>query len=317
MEYKESSHFEKINVLYFEYVSLRDKDNIENKLQTIKEKIVIETWKMFYGYWDQGINYQEYAEEMIKGINESLEYYRSQTSGTLDVGFAKYLRASIKRKVRFSATREAVEEKNTMNIPREKTVIIRRIKKENENLLRLGIKNQEKRFAQIRCNLRLSDKDFKELCILALNEKVSLDKPVSNKEDSITLGDFIKAEVRSPEDILENRETLIFILEKIQVTWHKVNDKERILSDALTADILGIMFGYGHSEFSCVNSSEKYENIDVLLHYSFLNQDIIKKFFSDPTYKLPTQEEIGLMHGGMTKGGISKKLSRFYEKLKS
>ena len=63
-----------------------------------------------------------------------------------------------------------------MDIPRDKILLLRRIKKENDQLFRLGIKNQEKRFIQIQRNLGLSDKDCKEFIPLALNETVSLEK---------------------------------------------------------------------------------------------------------------------------------------------
>ena len=90
---------------------------------------------------------------------------------------------SVKKKVKFAAAQEAVKEKHTMDIPRDKILLLRRIKKENDQLFRLGIKNQEKRFIQIQRNLGLLDKDCKELIPLALNETVSLEKSIGNEDD--------------------------------------------------------------------------------------------------------------------------------------
>ena len=60
----------------------------------------------------------------------------------------------------------------------------------------------------------------------------------------------------------------------------------------------------------------KYDNQDILESYEFINKKILHDFFSNSSYKLDTWEEIGKKHGGMTKGGVSRKLSRFCEKLK-
>ena len=48
MDNKENSHFDEINALYFEYASLKDKENVENKLQVLKSSIIVETCKMFH-----------------------------------------------------------------------------------------------------------------------------------------------------------------------------------------------------------------------------------------------------------------------------
>ena len=56
--------------------------------------------------------------------------------------------------------------------------------------------------------------------------------------------------------------------------------------------------------------------MDVFESFHFINQEMLRKYFQDSTYKLPTQTEIGLAHGGMSKSGVSKKLKRFYADLK-
>ena len=153
MDNKENSHFDEINALYFEYASLKHKENVENKLQSLKTSIIVETCKMFHldraEYHYKDINYQEYAEEIFVAVKDSLEYYKIKTVDKIDEGFAKYLITSVKKKVKFAAAQGAVKDKNTMEIPRDKILLLRRIKKENDQLYRLGIKNQEKRFIQI------------------------------------------------------------------------------------------------------------------------------------------------------------------------
>lgn len=320
MDNKENSHFDEINALYFEYASLKHKENVENKLQTLKTSIIVETCKMFHldraEYHYKDINYQEYAEEIFVAVKDSLEYYKIKTVDKIDEGFAKYLITSVKKKVKFAAAQDAVKEKNTMDFPRDKILLLRRIKKENDQLFRLGIKNQEKRFYQIQLNLGLSEKYFKELIPLALEESISLDKTISKEEDGASLGSLIGTKDFSPQDMIEKRDALVSVMEAIQNSWIEFDPETRsLLSDALTADILGTMFDSGALDSVSEEISSEYENMDVFESFHFVNQEMLRKYFQDSTYKLPTQTEIGLAHGGMSKSGVSKKLKRFYERL--
>lgn len=321
MDNKENSHFDEINALYFEYASLKNKENVENKLQVLKSSIIVETCKMFHldraGYHYKDINYQEYAEEIFVAVKDSLEYYKIKTVDKIDSGFAKYLITSVKKKVKFAAAQGAAEDKNTMDIPRDKILLLRRIKKENDQLLRLGIKNQEKRFYQIQLKLGLSDKDCKELIPLALDEVISLDKTIRKEKDGASLGDLIGTKDFSPQDMIEKRDVLVSVMKAIQNSWKEFTQETRsLLSDALTADILGIMFDAGSVDSVSDKISSEYENMDVFESFIFINHEMLRKYFTDPSYKLPTQTEIGLAHGGMSKSGVSKKLKRFYADLK-
>lgn len=321
MDNKENSHFDEINALYFEYASLKHKKNVENKLQSLKTSIIVETCKMFHldraEYHYKDINYQEYAEEIFVAVKDSLEYYKIKTVDKIDEGFAKYLITSVRKKVKFAVAQGAVEEKNTMDIPRDKILLLRRIKKENDQLFRLGIKNQEKRFYQIQLNLGLSEKDCKELIPLALEESISLDKTISKEEDGASLGSLIGTKDFSPQDMIEKRDALVSVMEAIQNSWIEFDPETRsLLSDALTADILGTMFDSGALDSVPEEISSEYENMDVFESFHFINQEMLRKYFQDSTYKLPTQTEIGLAHGGMSKSGVSKKLKRFYADLK-
>lgn len=320
MDNKENSHFDEINTLYFEYASLKHKENVENKLQSLKTSIIVETCKMFHldraEYHYKNINYQEYAEEIFVAVKDSLEYYKIKTVDKIDEGYAKYLITSVRKKVKFAAAQDAVKEKNTMDIPRDKILLLRRIKKENDQLFRLGIKNQEKRFYQIQLNLGLSEKYFKELIPLALKESISLDKTISKEEDGASLGSLIETKDFSPQDMIEKRDALVSVMEAIQNSWIEFDPETRsLLSDALTADILGTMFDSGALDSVSEEISSEYENMDVFESFHFVNQEMLRKYFQDSTYKLPTQTEIGLAHGGMSKSGVSKKLKRFYERL--
>jgi hypothetical protein len=130
------------------------------------------------------------------------------------------------------------------------------------------------------------------------------------------LGNFIESKVSFPQDMIEKRETLVSVMSAIQNNWEMFDTETRsLLSDAITADILGTMFDTGSLDSVSDEISSEYENIDVFENFRFINQEMLRKYFQDPTYKLPTQTEIGLAHGGMSKSGVSKKLKRFYAEL--
>ena len=117
--------------------------------------------------------------------------------------------------------------------------------------------------------------------------------------------------------MIEKRDALVSVMEAIQNSWIEFDPETRsLLSDALTADILGTMFDSGALDSVPEEISSEYENMDVFESFHFINQEMLRKYFQDSTYKLPTQTEIGLAHGGMSKSGVSKKLKRFYADLK-
>lgn len=342
MELKEDSHYEKINSLYSEYASLLGQENVETRLQTLKNDIVIEVCKVFY-LNDKGLTYLENSEsnaelkhqKKIENQKYSYEIYMkaleciktfSKTKSLEPLSndeekidnFSGYVISSVNRRLNFLKAQDTIKDKNSgVKISREKILLVRRLKNEDMQLKRLGITNREKREAKLMKLFKLTEEEFKDLMSLALGEATSLDATVSDDEDSKTLGDFQESGLPSAEQLVENKEVLENTLNIIQNEWEQMDDTDRVLADALTADILGIMFGSGSVEEGTKHDTITYENLDIIEKYTFFNQDIVHKFFTDPTYKLPTQSEIGMMHGGMTKGGISKKLSRFYEKLKA
>lgn len=340
MELNEDSHYAKINTLYSEYASLLNLNNVETKLQTIKNDIVIEICKVFY-LNDKGFTYSKNEEKdagkkhqkKIENQTYSYEIYmkaleciKTFSKGKVnendnvnvegESNFSGYVISSINRRLNYLKAQDTVKEKNSgVKISRDKILLVRRIKNEDMQLKRLGIINKEKREQKLMKLFGLTEEELKEFMPLVLGEATSLDATVSDEDDGKTLGDFQVSGFPSVEQLVENREVLEQTLDLIQSEWEKSKDSERVLSDALTADILGIMFGSGTLESGIKHEIITYDNLDVFRRYTFLNQEMVNNFFIDTTYKLPTQTEIGMLHGGMTKGGISRKLSRFYGKL--
>ena len=331
MDKNEESHYEKINKFYSEYYDLLDKKNVEVALQKKRDEIIIEVCKVFYlndkgfSYFDDEIGHEKkienkkYSCEIVMTALNCIKVF-SNKEEKHEEDFAGYTISSVNRKLNYLKAQDSVSEKNSgIKISRDKTLLVRRIKDENNHLIRLGIKNKEKREQVLQKKFNLTREELSDIMPLVLGESISLDATISDSEDGKTLGDFQESNFISAEELFENRETLCKTLQLIQEEWEKYSKKEQdyLLSDALTVDILTNMFGSSFSENEKARKSYTNEIFDTLRSFSFFNQDILLRYFSDSSYRLPTQTEIGQLHGGMTKSGVSKKVSRFYEKIRN
>lgn len=316
----DETNYDNINCSFSKYCGLLGKPNVETELQTLREKILISVCKIFY-LDENGFSIrsdeknhqkkkenQEYSDEIVSKTLECLKYVCKQENPA-EKDFAKYVISSVKKRLNFLKSHDAIKESNSsLEIPRDKIDLIRKIKKENQNLR--FIKNENAKLERIRLNLGISGNDFKILWPLANGQKISLDKPLDSKKsenDKKSLGETQKSPFVSGEKLLEQKEKLNKIFELIEKEWKKNGDSDGSLSDALTADILKNLFA----------PDSKFDNEDLpaFENYSFFNQEIVHNFFADISYNLPTQTEIGEKHGGKGKSAISKSLKRFYEKL--
>lgn len=323
------NQFQQINILYNEYYSLLSQANMENKLQILKDKIIIEVCRIFYLPDDEKSLYitekrnhinkkanEEYSYEIVTKIIECLKTFsRKEFDSDIatmhkEKNFSNYVYTSVKKRLGYLKAHKKVKDNNQMEIPREKIDLIRKIQKQEQNLLGL-IKNHEKRANKIKQLLNISDSDFEILYPMAQSTYISLDTPIGNEQE-ITLIDLQPARFPSNQDLIENKEALKWILDKIQEHWER---SDSLLSELLTIDILSTMFGNSKTETAISNAHDVYENYSIFQNYSFIKQDILYRFFHDLNYALPTQTETGSKYN-VGKSGISKKLSRFYEKLK-
>ncbi|UTC64536.1 hypothetical protein E4O00_12335 [Treponema sp. OMZ 788] len=332
------NHFEKINNFYGEYYLLLNQNNVEIALQTLRDKIIKEVCCIFYlddnyhavldetnGHTKKKEN-KEYSFEIFEITLACLKTFSKNSVVNNESGiektaggennFARYVTSSINRKLKYLKAQRDVEDDNAMMIPREKIELIRKIKKEYEHFSKI-IKNQQILMQQIKIKLNISDENFKILLPMALHKKVSLDNQIfSEKGDCKTAADTIASAIPTAEELIEKQEDFIELLNVIQDEWEKSYNKDCVLSDAITVDILFRMFRNVSMEASSRLRIIDKEYYAILKQYSCFNINILAEYFSDPSYKLPTQSQIGQIHGDLTKAAISKKLSRLYEKVR-
>ncbi len=127
----------------------------------------------------------------------------------------------------------------------------------------------------------------------------------NSEDDSYDITDiFGGSNTYSPEKICEQNETNNEILSKINDEWNKQKkDSKLLMSELLTLFIIEAL-------------EKKYLNIEFtsLEPYSFINRKMLKIYFFNHDEEVPTQQQIGGKYG-LTKSAVSKKLSRFFEKI--
>lgn len=332
--------FERTSRLYAKYQMLLGQDNVEVARKTLEEKITCEVCRIFYlnqdflAYSEEDEGHRKKKEnsqfslEIFEKIQECLKYFNKQVierkergDGLAGIGeeFTKYVTSSVSRRLKVLKAQKSITDNSMVDIPREKIEIINKFKREDSIFSRL-VKNKELRIAQIKKKLGIPDDVFETLYPYIVNSTLSLEDSVGSDENNTPLKDLIE-DYSFVEDTIErvqNKQELDVLFVSIQKLWVKNKDRDGLLSDILTADILRTMFGSAHGlETNMMEPHKIYDNLDVFKRFSFFNQEMIQRYFYESSYTLPNQIELGEMHGGLTKSAISKKLSRFYENLRN
>lgn len=331
--------FERTSRLYAKYQILLGQENVEVARKTLEEKIICEVCRIFYldqdflTYSEEDEGHRKKKEnshfslEIFEKIQECLTYFNKQVverrtqGGTLaGIGeeFTRYVTSSINKKLKVLKAQKSITDNSMMDIPREKIKIINKIKREGGGFSS-EVKNKEMRIAQIKEKLGIPDDVFKTLYPYVVNSTLSLEEFVGSDEKSTPLKDLIEGYsfIEDTIEQIQNKQDLDVLFGLMQKLWEKSKDKEGLLSDILTMDILRTMFGSVHGlETNMMEPHRIYGNLDIFNRFSFFNQEMIQRYFHDSSYILPNQIELGQRYGGLSKSAVSKKLSRFYENVR-
>lgn len=108
----------------------------------------------------------------------------------------------------------------------------------------------------------------------------------------------------SPVTLYERNEENNEILSKINKGWKlQKEDSKALMSELLTLIVIEAL-------------NRKFISIEYtsLEPYEFINRKMLKIFYFNHDESIPSQQEIGEKYG-LTKSGVSKKISRFFEKI--
>ena len=334
--------FDEINVLYEKYVSLLGKENVENKIQTVKSKILIALYKVYVTNSEkkeEDVNYNSYADEILTVSAECLKVYE-KSSSSRKVPFSKYACSSIKNRLNFLKKKEELEQNNGgMCIPEDAFKLAKKIKILDEYYEKFGFKGEEIRDKKISFSMEIHLEKVRELKLLWKRATVSQIQTNEGEEydaidaaaDKSSSGEYHNEYFARQEKILEWKEQLELLFEVIQSELKKkFGASSEELSDftkVLTVDLCRKHFPHRgalkkdgkdgkYSEArKIINEDSGYVlNMENLFRNAgFLDLRIINQLFTDENYRLPEMQELALECGYKEKSGLTKKITRFYD----
>lgn len=285
--------YTKINSLFQEYLHAAALENTENAKLSIEQKLIVTIW-------ESNRDYKEYSVEVVEKIKESLVSFQDSEACKNGGQFSKYVYRAITNAINSAKEREAVEQRNGgIHIPDNVMKDIKKIKSLQKNLQKMNpdIEVTEDMLVEKAVAVLGIDEDgVRNLLKIALSGTYSFETPVNAGEDNGSLQDVIPDENPSVTDELVKQDKCRLLFSQIEKHWRKKSDP--MLSELITVKILDAGM--------CIDNMEE---------CSFLNREIYDNFQKD-SHTLPDDSEIAEKYG-LTKSAASKKLSRFWELIKS
>ena len=293
--------FVNIGELYVIYKNaLLDKEKNFKIIETTKEKIVEEFWKITQKVRSFSPEMKEDSVSIVKAITSCLKTYTDKEPEE----FCKLTFASIKKSVSRAASTLAFVEKTGMHITDQED---RKRKKIEKAYKQYACMNKDNKYAFIEyaeVYLGFSREDLETYLFPATTLSLFV---INNNGEEYSIGDSSSAKnvlgrITQFPDTCEFEAQLKIINE----TWLKQKeDSKLVLSVAITVDLL-VYFSKALMDVDLLS---------VLQKFDFIDKKILSSFFKDKNYKLPTQTEIGVMFN-LSKSGVSVKVTRFIKSIK-
>ncbi len=295
--------FAKAAKLFLTYKEALSQENNDSLIEQTKDKIVIQFWRIIQKTKSISEEMKEHSDFIVQKVIECLSTYSEKAPEE----FCKITYSSIMKCLKGNADTEAFESKSGMHITDPENRKRKRIEKAYKQFTTFQSADKEKFIDYATISLGFEREDLEEY--LFPKQTVSLFfKSKSNSSDEYCVADRFIDSTKSVDnaDVLAHREQLKEQLKTIDTLWQKQkNDARPILSELLTRELL--------ADFKKNTASDNI--IETLTKANFVCKEMVKNFFADINYKLPTQQEIGVKYG-ITKSAASVKLTRFIEKLK-
>lgn len=305
--------FDEIDELFLEYKKANKLQNNAQFKSTQKSKIIEALWrnlktKSIY------VKIEEFPDEMVKVANYCLKVFLEKDSHH---GFARYIVTAIKNRISTCMQNNSFDENTKgMHVSDKYRIVqnkLRRLYKSFISLRKSEDSENElnKKFIDYASNYLEIDRHI-VIDFLEPQKTTQLDNYSENDEESFDISDLLGgSEIYSPSEEIENQEKNEAIFFKINKKWKsQKEDSKPVMSELLTLVILdAIDKGY------ILTSNTSEDNIcERLKQYDFVSKELISKFFLECKIILPSQQEIGEKYG-LSKSGVSKKISRFFEKI--
>lgn len=304
--------FSEIDELFLEYKKACVTPNNEQFVTTQKSKIIEELWrnlktKNIY------IKIEEFPDEMVKVTNYCMKVFKEKET---HLGFSSYTLAAIHNRLATCMQNMSFDENTKgMHVSDKYRIIQNKLRRLYKSFVSLRKSNDSEKelndkFVEYASNYLEIDK---QIVIDFLNPKQSTQLEYSeDEEEAFDISDLLGGtDIYSPISEIENREKNDIVFSQINKEWaNQKEDSKPVMSELLTLVILDAI----DKGFIQTGNISKANLCNQLKQYGFISKELITRYFSDNNIDLPTQQQIGDKYG-LSKSGVSKKLSRFFEKI--
>lgn len=295
--------YAKINDLWGEYDELSVASNTDSSRMKVRGDLLV----TLYRFYNSGFRAPCFPSvELLETVDSCLHSFVSSRAKENGTPFSRYVCASVAKTLKKESEKLAFEQRYKGTLSDCDRLKIKKVKKLEQLYSAVGGENE--REAIIAQAMNISAAQVRQLKELDKTSVLS-DAQQSDEGEEYSLFDTLSdSHLQNPsEQRLLDKEESEAVLYKIQSEWEKKADALLrmlltvwVLKDKGCASLLCELHSGGE------NPCQK---------YSFLSGDMLVAFFRDASYPLPTDSELAIRFG-VTKSAASKKLNRFFEKLK-
>lgn len=298
--------FSEIDNLFLKYKDASKRDNTEKYLEKLKNDIVTALWNNLRTKKKIAETLMENADVMVKTTAYCIKKYSEYDDYN---GFSAYTTKAIKNKLTTSSIDSDFQDSTGgMHVS------------DNYKETQSKLKRLYKSFVALRKN-NSSEKEFNKSFVEYASKYLEIDKYIvvdflypkkvagmeksSSEDSSYDITDiFGGSNTYSPVQIYEQIEANSEIFTRINDEWNKQReDAKQLMSELLTLFVIEAL-------------SKKFISLEYasLEPYSFINRKMLKIYYFNHDEEIPSQQSIGKKYG-LSKSGVSKKVSRFFEKI--
>lgn len=302
--------FPEIDELFRKYKQASFLPNNEEFVKTQKNLIVEELWRNLKEK-SVSTKIEEYPDEMVKTANDCIKKYIEKGE---HFGFSAYTFVAIKNRLATCAQNASFNDKTGgMHVSDGYRLVHNKLNRLYKYFLSLRKSQetesvvQEKFIKYATTYLEVERADV--IDFLAPKESSAIEMSKNGEVFDIT--DFFgSSDDYSPENEIINVEKSKNTLKRIEYEWETLKqDAKPLMSELLTLIVLDSV------EKGFIKTGRQDSLKKMLSCYHFICGEMLAKIIKGKNQPLPTQQEIGKKYG-LTKSGVSKKLSRFFEKIK-
>lgn len=298
--------FSEIDNLFLKYKDASKQDNTEKYLEKLKNDIVTALWNNLRTKKKIAETLMENADVMVKTTAYCIKKYSEYDDYN---GFSAYTTKAIKNKLTTSSIDSDFQDSTGgMHVSdnyKENRSKLKRLYKSFVALRKSNSSETELNNSFIEYASKYLEIDKYIVIDFLYPKKASRMEKSSSEDSSYNITDiFGGSNIYSPVQIYEQIETNSGILSKINDEWNKLKeDSKQLMSELLTLFVIEAL----RKKFI----SLEYTSLEP---YSFINRKMLKIYYFNHDEEIPSQQAIGEKYG-LTKSGVSKKISRFFEKI--